>query len=39
MKLIPDQWTVEDTEQLAQAIALVVVSFGLILLFSWWFAC
>lgn len=38
MKLIPDEWRIQDTIQLGQAIAMVLVCFGLIELFAWWFA-
>lgn len=36
--LFPDMWRIEDTIQLGQAIAVVVVCFGLIELAAWWFA-
>lgn len=33
-----DEWWVQDTQQLAQAIMVVLASFGLIELAAWWFA-
>jgi hypothetical protein len=31
-------WRIQDTEQLAQAIGVVIASFGLIELVTWWLA-